>query len=367
MGFGGGGGCGGLGGEKKGGRDAAPPGCTHAAAPPSPALARAWRSGDCVGDWILHSRLGRGGFAEVWLAYGRTGPSATSPAALKIFTHEGTHPSMCSRREYLIQRELLLAVPAGPLHTPLAHEHLVVNGKGVIVMEYYPLKWRNVFSRRAGGRGGPAAVDSLLQLVSGLAQLHLAGYLHRDIKPDNLVLSQDLQRLCLVDYGLAYRRRSPPAGASAPLPPASGAHSQWGTCIVGTWAYMSPRAHRAEPSHPVDDLWSVGYMLAEILAEDRLPWAGSRRHRGKHGRNHHVLQQKLEWGKQQEGPVGKYLDLCGRLSKKPWTQRPDYVELYGLVSLAREACREPPMGQSRRYSQSLAEKAAAPLRQLATR
>eukprot|EP00808_Paulinella_micropora_P023616 g11889.t1 len=68
--------------------DRVPPPCAHARQPP--AVARPWQSGDHVGEWVLHSRLGRGGFAEVWLAHARTGGS---PVALKIFTRESTHPS----------------------------------------------------------------------------------------------------------------------------------------------------------------------------------------------------------------------------------------------------------------------------------
>eukprot|EP00808_Paulinella_micropora_P002375 g68476.t1 len=154
-------------------------------------------------------------------------------------------------------------------------------------MEYYPLKWRNVYLRRDGGGGAAEAVDSLLQLVSGLAHLHLASYLHRDIKPDNLVLSQDRRRLCLVDYGHLDVHEPP--------------------CARGR-----------------------GLAPGEVLAGERLPWAGPRQHR-KHSKNQYVLRSKQKWQKELTGPLADYLGACRRWSQKPWTEQADYDELCRLV------------------------------------
>ena len=92
------------------------------------------------------------------------------------------------------------------------------------------------------------------ELLEGLVASHAHGFVHRDIKPDNLIISPT--GVVLVDFGIA---RAVAASAADRV-------TQSGVA-VGTAAYMSPEQARAEPDmDPRSDLYSTGCVLFECLA-----------------------------------------------------------------------------------------------------
>lgn len=99
--------------------------------------------------------------------------------------------------------------------------------------------------------------DVVRQLVTGISALHAAGKLHRDIKPTNVVVTDD-GRAVLVDFGLCSELRL-----------AERARSQ----MVGTLLYMSPEQAWGKPLTPAADWYAFGALLYEALA-GRLPFGG---------------------------------------------------------------------------------------------
>lgn len=103
----------------------------------------------------------------------------------------------------------------------------------------------------------PARVARLaIGALNALEALHAAGYIHGDVKPENMV--QDRDRVCLVDLGLARRWTKE-------------AYDQRPGCFNGTARYASLHAHLGRTPSRRDDLASLFYSLVYLL-RGRLPW-----------------------------------------------------------------------------------------------
>ncbi len=97
------------------------------------------------------------------------------------------------------------------------------------------------------------------QICAGLAAAHAAGVVHRDLKPDNLLLERATGRLVITDFGVA-------RGGDDPTVTVAGA-------MIGTPRYMAPEQLNGLDTDPRSDLFSLGLILYELASGTR-PWAG---------------------------------------------------------------------------------------------
>ncbi|MBL9077967.1 MAG: protein kinase [Planctomycetes bacterium] len=138
-----------------------------------------------------------------------------------------------------------------------------------LVMQYVRGTTLRDFLSRSG-----APVEDLVRRIgadaaSGLSALHRRGLVHRDVKPENLILTPDGQ-LKIVDLGLARPFGAPGGGSGGSSPGRSP-----GAGPGGTVAYTAPETLRGLPAGPRSDLYSLGVVLYEV-ATGRHPFADAK-------------------------------------------------------------------------------------------
>src|SRR5205085_595266 len=114
----------------------------------------------------------------------------------------------------------------------------------------------------------PEVLDVAIQTASALAAAHGAGIIHRDIKPDNVMLRRD-GIVKVLDFGLA-KLSEPPAVAGGPAvdseaPTRANLKTDPGV-VMGTAIYMSPEQARGLPVDARTDIFSLGIVLYEMIA-----------------------------------------------------------------------------------------------------
>jgi serine/threonine-protein kinase len=219
--------------------------------------------GDIVGGKFAVERvLGKGGMGVVVAALH---VQLRTRVALKFLLPSATHDADHVAR---FMREARAAVSLRSEHTAKVLDvDKLPDGAPYIVMEY--LDGRDLLRvlEREGPLSVPTAVDYVLQACEALAEAHSAGIVHRDIKPQNLFLTQRVHGEALVkvlDFGLA---RSSAASQAGRLTTSS--------VVMGSPAYMSPEQLRGlGDAGPSSDIWSLGVTLFELLT-GALPFASS--------------------------------------------------------------------------------------------
>ena len=130
-----------------------------------------------------------------------------------------------------------------------------------IVMEYVPGQTLREVLRERGPLPEPTLRSVATQVAGGLAALHERGYVHGDVKPENIRLGSD-GRAVLVDLGFA-RRTSASTDRSESAPPSAEARGS-GTRGAGTLLYSAPERIRGEAGRASSDVFALGLVLYEL-------------------------------------------------------------------------------------------------------
>ncbi|MCX5583320.1 serine/threonine-protein kinase [Streptomyces erythrochromogenes] len=224
-----------------------------------------------VGDWVVAEVIGSGGWATVYAARpAGGGPEEGRPdVALKIMPTAALAPRQArrivesARREVELGRRLGHPRLIGFLETFVlcAPDRPALDGAIVLVMERAAASLRELVDA-----GVPEADRGRLiaEICEGLAHLHRSGWVHADLKPENVLLGAD-RSVRLSDFGLATEL----TGTHGYAPP------------MGTLDYLPPERWRAPLGElgvlvrPTADIWALGIVIHEVFSSGGSPFSGA--------------------------------------------------------------------------------------------
>src|SRR5215471_7005322 len=196
------------------------------------------------GRYHVDSRIARGGMATVYLG---TDTRLDRVVALKI-----AHPELSDDAEF-VRRFIGEARSAARLS---GANVVAIFDQGsdkrlhYIAMEYVPGQTLRQLLNERGRLGVREALDIMSGVLAGLASAHDSGFAHRDVKPENVLLTTS-GVVKVADFGLA---RS-----------VAGAVQTKGGMIIGTAAYLAPEQVTGGTSDARTDVYAAGIMLFELL------------------------------------------------------------------------------------------------------
>ena len=204
-----------------------------------------------LGKYLLQEEIGRGTCGVVYKAYD---PFVARDVAIKLaLSNTALDPSASiqQNREFFAE-----AHAAGMLH----HPHIVsVFDAGVedklsyIVMEYVQGCTLAEYTRKHGQMSSNQIIDVIFKCAKALDYSHKRGVLHRDIKPGNVMLSEDGSTAKIMDFSIAEMLQGDT------LKPES---------VVGSPAFMSPEQVRKQDMGASSDLYSLGAVMYYLLCQE---------------------------------------------------------------------------------------------------
>lgn len=207
--------------------------------------------GETISHYRIEARLGQGGMGVVYLA---RDTKLDRAVALKFLAPELTGDGQ-ARQRFLREARATAALNHPNIVT--IYEIDEADGRTFIAMEH--IRGESLRDKLAAGPlSAGAARDITCQIARGLAWAHARGIVHRDVKPGNILLTEDGQ-VKIVDFGLAMladQSQLTQTGAT-----------------LGTAAYMSPEQARGDEVTHLTDIWALGVIHYEMLT-GRLPFRG---------------------------------------------------------------------------------------------
>ena len=193
------------------------------------------------GRYRLERMLGRGGMAAVWLADDEV---LERPVAVKVLSDTiASDPEFKAR----FRREARVAAALSHPNLIGVYDYAEGDERPYLVMEYVA---GETLAERMSRRDGIDCERLARELLSAVAHIHAAGIVHRDVKPQNVLVAPDGSAK-LIDFGIA-------------LPKDATALTRTGH-LLGTARYIAPEVMAGRPATERSDLFSCGVVLRDCL------------------------------------------------------------------------------------------------------
>jgi eukaryotic-like serine/threonine-protein kinase len=212
-----------------------------------------------LGVYVVQAPLGAGGMGVVYRALDT---KLNRPVAIKFLSDDLAGADARAR----FQREARTVSSLNHPHILTVHDAGEFEGRPYLVTELVDGgTFRDWMQRKRGWRD---TIELLSGVADGLAAAHEAGILHRDVKPENILITRSGYAK-LADFGLAKLREGPTSDETLTV---ADMRTRPGV-MVGTAAYMSPEQAVGQHVDARSDVFSFGVLLHEALG-GRRPFAG---------------------------------------------------------------------------------------------
>lgn len=201
-----------------------------------------------IGRYQIESTLGAGGMGVVYLA---RDPKLDRKVAIKCLKAEATNGNAEAR----IRREAQLLAQLNHPNIVQLHDVIDESGQLALVMEYVEGSTLRHWMRE---HNAPLSdkLGLLIQICSGLTKAHSEGVIHRDLKPDNILITNSGEAK-ITDFGIAKSRQLPSATTTAE------------DHIAGTVTAMSPEQALGQELDARSDIFSFGVIAYELICGNK--------------------------------------------------------------------------------------------------
>ena len=197
------------------------------------------------GRYAVEAFIAHGGMASVYIA---TDTRLDRRVAVKVL-----HAHLSDDRETLarFEREARAAARLSHPDVVAVYDQGTDNGRAFLVMEFVPGANLRQVVRERGRLSTGQALAVMDHVLAALAAAHAAGLVHRDVKPENVLVTAD-GRVKVADFGLARAV----AGSTV---------TTTGSVLMGTAAYLAPEQFEHGTADARSDVYSAGVLLFELL------------------------------------------------------------------------------------------------------
>lgn len=205
-------------------------------------------------DYAVEGKLGAGGFAIVYLV---RDVHLKRKLAVKVLS-----PDVIASHSVLERFRREAETIAQLSHPHIVPLHFIGQKEGLVYLVMQAVEGGSLWDRLEREKQLPIADAARIfaEVASALAHAHKRGVVHRDIKPQNVLIDRETGRALVTDFGIART--------------AGGASLTATGMVVGTPTYLSPEQVTGEPSDHRADIYALGVMAYEMLAGEA-PFTGA--------------------------------------------------------------------------------------------